>query len=334
MSSCTREGIWELDLVTNVAYYNNGMQDLFGYAFDEMKNNEKWWIANVHPQDKKRVAGSMGELLLSSENVWWGRYKFRCKDGTYKPVLDRLFVVRDKHQKALRLIGTMQDLTEVNTLQDELEDFRTAHKRNMFLAMFNASEKEKKGISDELNENINQVLAGISMYITEAKSHADAEGAEKLNEAKVLLLESISGIRLLADRLSPPMLQLLGLKDALRDLIASTLEAKNIKCYFEFDELNLPPKPKYKVILFYRIIQQQISNIINHSNADAVSISISKNGKKAVITIRDNGDGVDAANLTYGEGFSNFQQFTEPFDGSFMVQSTVGEKGFTVELML
>ena len=334
LSACTREGIWELDLETNIAYYNNGMRDLFGFSLEEMSNNDKWWNANVHPEDRRRIGGSMETFLEGKENVWWGRYKFRCKQGSYKEVLDRLFVVRNKDKKPIRLIGTMQDLTEVNAMQAELDDFKLAHKKSMFLARFNAREKEKKSISDELNENINQALAGINMYINEATIHTDASGTEKLKEAKVLLLESINGVRSIAERLSPPMLQILGLKEALQCLLASTLETKSIICNLQIDEEILATENSSNTILYFRIVQQQINNILAHSNASIVNICIAKENNKITVSIVDNGDGVDSRELTYGEGFSNFQQITDSFDGSFTVQSIAGEAGFTLELKL
>jgi two-component system sensor histidine kinase UhpB len=172
------------------------------------------------------------------------------------------------------------------------------------------------------------------MYITEATIHADEAGAQKLNAARGLLLESINGVRSLAERLSPPMLKLLGLKEALQSLTASTLETKNIICSLHIGEEILAAEYSNNTILYFRIIQQQINNILAHSNASIVNIRISKEDNKITVSIVDNGDGVHTEKLTYGEGFSNFQQITDSYDGSFMVQSTAGEAGFTVELKL
>ncbi len=96
------------------------MTDLLGYTPEEMADNESWWRNNLHPQDKKRVITEVDEVMASEKSVWWGKYQFRCKDGSYKLILDRLFVVRDENGKTLRLIGTMQDLTEIDDLQQEL----------------------------------------------------------------------------------------------------------------------------------------------------------------------------------------------------------------------
>lgn len=334
LSIATKEGIWEYDFINKNAFYNEGMIDLFGYPLEEMSDNESWWRNNLHPQDKARIISEVDDVIASSNSVWWGKYQFRCKNGSYKLILDRLFIVRDKKGKTLRLIGTMQDLTEIDELQQELDNIRRQHHINMMKAIFQAEENERKIISEELNENINQVLAAINMHLAHAKIHINSKGLSWLQEAQHLLLDSISGIRSISKRLSPIILKELGLKIALNDLIQDSQKIKNISYELQLKE-EIEKKIPFDIqTAFYRIAQYQMNNIIQHSSARNVLITVSEIGEKFKLTIYDDGMGTNHKALSYGKGFSNIQEKTDAFDGSFSVESLEGKKGFKVEVIL
>ncbi len=71
----------------------------------------------------------------------------------------------------------------------------------MLKAIFQAEENERKNISEQLNENINQVLAAINMHLAQAKHHVTAPGMVWLQEAQGLLLDSINGISNIAKKI-------------------------------------------------------------------------------------------------------------------------------------
>ncbi len=334
LSIATKEGIWEYDFETRQSFYNEGMIDLFGYSNEEMADNETWWRNNLHPQDKKRVITEVDEIMASTKSVWWGKYQFRAKDGSYKLILDRLFVVRDENQKALRLIGTMQDLTEIDALQQQLDKIRRQHHINMMRAIFQAEENERKVISEELNENINQVLAAINMHLAQAKSQINKAGLGWLQEAQELLLDSISGIRNISKRLSPIVLNDLGFELALDDLLKGLQQNKNIRYKILLDEnaINIATADIQTVL--YRITQEQVTNIEKHSAAKNILIKVETLGSKIRMTIEDDGIGINLKAIQYGKGFSNIQEKTEAFDGNFNLESVEGKPGFKLEVII
>ncbi len=334
ISLATKEGIWEYDFTTKESFYNDGITELFGHGYPELADNDTWWRNNIHPQDKNRIINALDELLEGTENVWWGKYLFRCKDGNYKLILDRLFVVRNAANKPIRLIGTMQDLTELNSLEHEFENIRKEHQQIMHKAVFQAEENERHIISEELHENINQVLAAINLHIGHAKNHVTDKGLSWLEEAQHLLLESISGIRILSKRLSPLALELAGLKLALTDLL-SDLQAKyKITYSLMVSDIDFSTVSIDLQTVFYRIAQHQVMNIVKHSAATHLLIKISPQGDKIKMSIHDNGVGINLKNIQFGKGFSTIQERSEVFGGSFNLASIEGQKGFTMEVII
>ena len=75
----------------------------------------------------------------------------------------------------------------------------------------------------------------------------------------------------------------------------------------------------------YRIIQEQLNNVLKHSDADFVIISIAYNGKAVYLSIRDNGVGFDTSKYTTGIGFSNIRNRIEVFNGNMQISSAPGE---------
>lgn len=334
LSLATKEGIWEYDFNTKESFYNDGITELFGHGYPELEDNNTWWRNNIHPQDKHRIITELDKLLEGTENVWWGKYHFRCKDGSYKPILDRLFVVRNAENIPMRLIGTMQDLTELDKLEQEFEHIRTEHQHTMHKAIFEAEENERHYISEELHENINQVLAAINLHIAQAKNHVNEKGMVWLKDAQHLLLESISGIRVLSKRLSPVALQMLGLKFALQELLGSLHEKHKTGYTLLLDEINFDKISIDLQTVFYRIAQHQVTNILKHSSANHITVRLTPHAEKIKMSIADNGPGIDLKTLVYGKGFSSIQERSESFGGSFNLVSIEGREGFTMEVII
>lgn len=334
LSLATKEAIWEYDFVTKESFYNQGITELFGHGYPEIEDNNTWWRNNIHPQDKNRVINALDDLLASTENIWWGKYLFRCKNGNYKLILDRLFVVRDKEDVPLRLIGTMQDLTELDSLEQKFDHIRQAHQQVIYKAVFQAEEAERHSISEELHENINQVLGAINLHIANAKKHVNHAGLGWLEEAQHLLLESISGIRILSKRLSPISLNLLGLKLALEEMLISLEENNKITYSLLVDDIDFRKVNIDLQTAFYRIAQHQFTNILKHSNATHVTVKLTSTHKKIKMRITDNGPGVDLKKLSYGKGFSTIQQRSEVFGGTFNLESMEYKPGFTMEVII
>ncbi len=328
LSIATKEGIWEYDFITRQSYYNSTMTDIFGYSEKEMEDNNAWWRANLHPEDRVDTINILDELLAGDENIWWGQYRFLCKNGEYKKVLDRLFVVRDKDKKALRLIGTMQDLSELDALQLQVENLKLQHHREMIKVSIDTEEKERRDISEELHENINQVLATVNMKIAQAAPGLhDAERSE-LNEIKELLNYSIVSIRSIAKRLSPLALEGLGLQTVLEELLSELEPENDISYSVMVDETAIKNADSDIQTLLYRIAQLQINNIEKHSDAKNVFIKIRSMREKISMVIYDDGTGTNLEKLEFGSGFSIVQERVEAFGGRFNLKSTPEEKGF------
>lgn len=124
VAAATNDGIWDLDLSTDAFWHNEAYTTVFGYAPDEPISPD-WWRERIHPEDREQVLSTLKSTIEEGRDRWLTRYRFRRQDGSYAWVMARGYVVRDEQGKAVRITGSMTDLTEKIKLLDQLESERT-----------------------------------------------------------------------------------------------------------------------------------------------------------------------------------------------------------------
>lgn len=128
VARATGEAIWDNDLLTSAQEWDGATEALFGYPPHEGRTGE-WWEERIHPEDRGRVLSGLNALLDGNGEAWSEWYRFRRADGSYAHVADRGYAVRDAEGRAVRMVGSMRDVTERRRHQEELrrseELFRT-----------------------------------------------------------------------------------------------------------------------------------------------------------------------------------------------------------------
>src|SRR5215211_695401 len=146
-SRAASDAIYEWDITSNELYWGEGLQSLFGYQPREV--NMEVWESLVHPDERKKTVRHLTETLSHPrKKIWIQEYRFAKADGSYRYVLERGFIVRDDQGKPLRMIGSLQDITD-RKFQERL----LALERSIFELSANPD--------IELKEVVHTVLKGI-----------------------------------------------------------------------------------------------------------------------------------------------------------------------------
>lgn len=112
VSKATEDAIWDWNILTNELVWNEAVYTLFGYKPEDVDNVDLWWFEHLHPEERDSVTRSVYEVIDGGGSLWTSEYRFLCSNGTYRIVHDRGIVQRDDNGKAIRVIGSMQDITE------------------------------------------------------------------------------------------------------------------------------------------------------------------------------------------------------------------------------
>jgi len=324
LGMATNDAVWDIDLITHESYTNRTLQDMFGYSAEELKDNYTWWRTNLHPDDETRVLETIDGILETDGTFWKDEYRFRCKNGKYKTIFDRGVIIRDGKNKPVRLIGAMQDVTTQRALQQQLVSEKLLHKNEMAKGILQAAEAERKKLGEELHDNINQLLGVVRLYIEHAINNK-AEQDTLLKKSSIHLKTVIEEIRALSRSLIPPTLSDLGLVESVKELAETITAAKNIRFTLNNDNFDEAALTSSKQLVLYRILQEQLNNIIKHSRADHVLIELYQLSHAVQLSITDNGIGFDMNSNKFGMGLTNIRNRLEIFNGKMKINSAPGE---------
>jgi PAS domain S-box-containing protein len=114
LSETVIDAVWDLDIQNNSLSWGLGLKKLFGYDPKEFRDSEVMWLNKIHPEERERIQISFeASLKDSTADHWKESYRLMKSDGTYTSVLDRGTIIRDDRGKALRMVGSLQDISNI-----------------------------------------------------------------------------------------------------------------------------------------------------------------------------------------------------------------------------
>ena len=316
LARATSDTIWDWDIISNKMLYNASITKMFGYEKTEITNVLEWWDKNIHPDDFQIVSRSLAEVFDNKLETIQLEYRFRCTDGTYKHVFDRGFVIYGDDHKAVRLIGSMQDIT-----------YKKDEEERISRAIISAQEQERCHIGLELHDNVNQILAGTQLTLSMAKDKLieREKMIEFIDISKAYLTNAIDELRKLSHELVPASFDDSTLKNDFENLLLDININGRFDVYFHFDEdINSAVGEDIQINL-YRILQEQVKNILNYSGADRIEIVLTLNNGVVRMRTFDNGKGFNTKHIKKGIGLSNMKKRAYSFSGKFFLNTAPGE---------
>ncbi len=322
----TNEAIWDLDLKSNLITWSKGYHNLFGHGFEgHQKIDNDFWVNNIHPDDKERVLKGFEIFINQAETPYWkDEYRFRRKDGGYAYIIDRGYMIFDSNKKPVRVVGAMSDHTERKILEEELI-FKEGIKQKLIAkAAVDAQEKERAEIGNELHDNVSQLLTTIKLYLEMLRQKPEDSG-QLLNMGIKHVNTVIREIRDLSRSLVPASIDDIGLKASLTDVIDGIRSTGIMEITFEADDAIENKIDKNIKIALYRIVQEQLNNIVKHSGAANVMINIFIEAYHVCVEITDDGKGFMVEEVKKGLGLKNIRSRAELLNGTAEIFSQPGK---------
>lgn len=120
IAKATNDTIYDWDLLSNTAWWGNGITKMFGYGAEEIENTLEWFMDRVHPNDHDIVGGSLDHAIGEGLKNWTSEYKFRHRNGNYIDVFDRAFLLFNADGNPVRFVGSMLDITERRQAEEKI----------------------------------------------------------------------------------------------------------------------------------------------------------------------------------------------------------------------
>jgi len=205
--------------------------------------------------------------------------------------------------------------------------------------LIRSQETERQRIAAELHDGLGQQLLVIknSALLGLGALKQQDRGKEQLSDISASASQAIDEVREISYNLRPYQLDDLGLTKAIEYVIAKVAASSEIKFYSELDPIDGIFAPEAEINI-YRIVQESLNNIVKHSGASWAKIVIESEGRSVGISIRDNGQGFDAAGDTVdgrrgGFGLKGLSERARMLGAHIVVDSAVG-RGTVVTLRL
>ncbi len=324
-------GIWEWNLLTQEFQLSGGYEQLFGYPLTNSSGNpKKDWLDHIHADERDLIEKDLNKAIASKVSHWERTYRFLRANKSVAKVFNRATIMRDENGKAYRMIGVMQDTSLKQIAEKKLQNEIKLKERQIAEATEDAKDAERSHIGKELHDNVNQLL-GVSRLYLQMAQKGDHHSEMYLSRSSEYTLQAIDEIRKLTKALTTDTIRNIGLVDAIENIVQDTMETNSVKIIFScngFKESTVSDKFKLNI---YRIIQEQLNNILKHARAKKVIIGIRQTKKLIKLTINDNGIGFDRSKKTDGIGLTNIISRARSYQGIANIDSEPG-KGCIVSI--
>jgi diguanylate cyclase (GGDEF)-like protein/PAS domain S-box-containing protein len=114
------DGLWDWEIQSGEAYYSDRWKSVLGYDPGEIEGMIEAWLGRVHPEDIERVRAELDGHLKGQSEQFENEHRVRHKDGTYRWVLMRGLAIRDADGEALRMAGSLTDISARKRVEQQL----------------------------------------------------------------------------------------------------------------------------------------------------------------------------------------------------------------------
>ncbi len=190
-------------------------------------------------------------------------------------------------------------------------------------------------ISREVHDNIGQSIDAIRMSLYVVRRLAkDAKQIEVIDDIAELTDDLIRDTAHISHSMNGEHIKALGLHSSIERLINQAGKYKNIKCNFIINGKGKQLYPETKLLIF-RIAQESVHNILKHSGATSLRVSLEYGSDDFKMQITDNGIGLPAERETasFGLGLNNMYERAKLVGGKLIIDTVPGA-GCTITLLI
>lgn len=266
------------------------------------------------------VSGTLGEEL-AIETLKSGATDYVLKQGLARLV-----------PSVRRALSEAQERRERQRAEQELEK-SFEQLRALAAHLQSVREEERARIARELHDELGQSLTGLKFDLAWLNHHLSKHDLAALpacqNKVRTML-ELINSIiqlgRKIAMELRPGILDDLGLVDAMEWQGQEFQARTGIHCEF----ISLPTElqlDEYRTTSLFRILQETLTNVARHANADQISIDLRQHPDEIILEIKDNGRGITEAEIrnTRSFGLLGMRERALGFGGAVRIHGQPGQ---------
>lgn len=192
--------------------------------------------------------------------------------------------------------------------------------------LLHAQEEERKRISRELHDGTGQGLMVLRLYLGMLASETQApETQAKVQEAMRLLDQTVEDLRRIIGRLSPRVLEEMGLAAAVRKAVRDFSRSTGMKAVLDLPEELNPLGHEIEVAL-YRSLQEALHNVAKHARAKNFAVRLACQADSISLVVEDDGIGFSGRRSPSSKAFGllGIEERTVALGGKLKISSRKG----------
>ncbi|MBA7662461.1 hypothetical protein ES703_70490 [subsurface metagenome] len=317
--------VWTTDERFRVVFVGSNAESVLGYTQEEIYQRGSWmaWFERVHPHDVNKAKAAFRALVKQGKD-YDIEYRFKRKDGRWVWLLDRSLGTYERGGGRYA-DGLFSDITERKQAEEKIHKFQQ-RLRSLTSQISLTEEQERRRLAICLHDQISQTLAVIRLKLATLQQPSSDGYTKQVASILELVDQAIQRTRSLTFDLSPPILYELGLEAALEWLAEQFQKQHGIIFKVEDDGKPKPLADTCRSLLFMAT-RELLINVIKHANAQNVSISIQRVGKKVRVIVQDDGVGFNSSQIerqTNGFGLFSIRERLRYIGGNFNLKSRCG----------
>jgi PAS domain S-box-containing protein len=304
------------------------------------------WLDYVHPEDKQKAMAEWIRCVESGAD-YEAEYRLRSSDGSYRWFRARALPIRDDG-KIVKWYGTCSDIHDSKLLEQSIRDSatelekmvdkRTDELRRLSVRLMTMQDEERRRLARDLHDGLGQELAVakivLDRMILEQSARPPDEGWV---QASSIVDRAIQQVRTISHLLHPPLLDEVGLLSALAWYVEGLTKRSGIETSLDVQPPNFPRLAPEVETAVFRIVQEALTNVFRHSEANKVWVTLTQRDGMIVVAVRDDGKGIgkriaEQQPDSIGVGVGGMKQRAREFGGELRLTNV--HPGTLVELLV
>jgi PAS domain S-box-containing protein len=279
------------DIDLRYIFVNPHMEKTLGIPTDKILGMTDRDIFDLNAAERNRI---IDERVLRGEII-------ELEHSMQYQGIERTFHVikvpiRDYNGQVTGLCGISRDITERKRFEIQLLEYQK-QLQSLASQLTITEERERRRLSVWLHDEISQTLAFAKIKLSLLKDSLAGDSNNQVGEIIQLIEDTIGETRSLTFELSPPVLYELGFEQAVEWLVEDFQKRHDIPIDLVKEKVSISINDSLKGILF-QCLRELLANIVKHSSATEVSISLSGDSELIRVTVEDNGIGFNPDNVS------------------------------------
>ncbi len=229
----------------------------------------------------------------------------------------------------LTIVGVALAINVEERIRREAElEISQQHLKRLMQRREQIREDERRHVAREVHDELGQILTAIKMEASLLKRNSPTDTAwhDDITHLIEMIGTALKVVRNITQNLRPSVLEL-GMVPAMHWLVDQFSATSQIECGLSITG-NADGITEPYVITLFRVVQESLTNIARHANADKVAVTLAISNGEISLSIVDNGRGFDSEaeiKAAKGIGLSGMKERIESLGGNFAIVSATGQ---------